>query len=294
MKNLTTDYLSNCFLFVTTKRWLSIGLVALLALGMLQFVSAALTSNFELVSVNNLGTDSGNGSTFEPLNKSMVSADGRFVAFCSRANDLVSMNSGHGYHSDVFVRDLQSRNTIKVITSENNAPQLGAISADNRCIFFSSQASNLVATDTNDANDIFVFEMPVTLTPQGCNCDATGAIKGTSGIDFLYGTEQADIICGLEDKDFIAGMGGDDCIDGGDGGDWIDGGRGDDMIFGGAGKDFIYGDRGNDKISGDDDEDFLFGGFGDDALDGGEGYDWLFCGHGIDGGIGEYVRNCEH
>jgi hypothetical protein len=53
-----------------------------------------------LVSANRSGEDSGNWTSYQPA----ISADGRFVAFGSRATDLVS-NSTYG-EWDVFVRDL--------------------------------------------------------------------------------------------------------------------------------------------------------------------------------------------
>ncbi len=259
------------------------------------FVRDLQSGTTTLVSVNKEGTDSGAGASDEPS----ISADGRFVVFDSVANDLVATDTNG--EMDVFVRDLQSGTTTLISVNKDGTDSgsvcfwgsyLPVISADGRIVVFESCADDLVATDTNGASDIFVSQ--IFQAPQGCNCDAPGAIKGTSDSDFLYGTEQTDIICGFGGQDFIAGLDGDDCIDGGDGNDWIDGGRGSDTIYGGAGKDLVYGDRGNDKISGDEDEDFLFGGAGDDMLDGGDGYDWLFCGRGTDEGIGEHVRSCEH
>ncbi|MEJ2406990.1 MAG: calcium-binding protein [Candidatus Thiodiazotropha sp.] len=255
------------------------------------FVRDLQNGTTALVSVNRDGADSGNNQSYPKV----ISADGRFVVFDSIADNLVHMDAMCGYF-DVFVRDLQRENTILVSVSKdgtcgNNSSRSFSISADNRRIFFDSNASNLVATDSNDTLDVFVFELSE--ASLSCNCNAHGAIKGTSSADFLYGTEQADIICGFGGDDLIFGLDGDDCIDGGEDKDWIDGGRGDDLIFGGAGKDLVYGGRGNDRISGDEDEDFLFGGAGDDRLDGAEGYDWVFCGRGTDEGVGEHVRGCE-
>jgi Ca2+-binding RTX toxin-like protein len=256
------------------------------------FVRDLQSGTTTLVSVNRDGTNSATGNSKFPV----ISADGRFVAFTSLAEDLVPTDTNSA--SDVFVRDLQSETTTLVsinrdgTNSATGDSKVPVISADGRFVAFGSLADDLVARDTNSTWDIFAYE--VFAAPQGCNCDDPKAIKGTSDPDFLYGTEQADIICGLGGQDFIAGLDGDDCIDGGDGNDWIYGGRGDERIFGRTGQDIIYGHRGNDEISGGDDNDFLFGGVGDDRLDGGEGYDWLFCGQGTDEGIGEYVRGCEN
>jgi Tol biopolymer transport system component len=245
-----------------------------------------------LVSVNKDGTDSGTNASNFPE----ISANGRFVTFYSLADDLVA-SDGNGM-GDTFVRDLESGATTLVslnkdgTDSANGYSFTSVISADGRIVAFQSDADDLVATDSNGKEDVFVYEVFEAL--QGCGCGDPGAIKGTSGADYLYGTEQDDIICGFGEQDFIAGMGGDDCIDGGDGDDWLYGGHGDDRIFGRAGNDIVYGYSGNDEISGDEDEDYLFGGDGDDWIDGGEGYDRVICGAGTDKGIGEYVRGCEN
>ena len=55
----------------------------------------------QLVSVNRFGTGSGNSRSFF----SVISADGRFVAFKSDATDLVADDTNS--NPDVFVRDLQ-------------------------------------------------------------------------------------------------------------------------------------------------------------------------------------------
>ena len=62
-----------------------------------------------LVSVNRFGTGSGNSSS----GASVISADGRFVAFASDASDLVA-NDINGATNDVFVRDLQLGTTTLV------------------------------------------------------------------------------------------------------------------------------------------------------------------------------------
>jgi Ca2+-binding RTX toxin-like protein len=247
-----------------------------------------------LDSVNKGGTGSGNSYSVFPR----ISANGRFVVFTSRANDLVDATDTNEIE-DVFVRDLQSGITILVSANEDGTdtgletyPNDGVISADGRVVAFESWGDDLMAIDNNGSPDVFAFELFE--APEGCDCADPAAIKGTSGPDFLYGTKEADIICGLGDRDFIASKGGDDCIDGGDGNDWILGGRGDDMIFGRAGNDVVYGYRGDDEIYGNEGEDYLFGDGGDDKLDGGKGYDWVFCGSGTDVGIGEHTRGCEN
>jgi hypothetical protein len=71
----------------------------LLALGMQGIISATSLSGVKLVSVNKDGTDSGNGVS----RYSVISADGRFVAFCSWASDLVATDTNGSL--DVFAFD---------------------------------------------------------------------------------------------------------------------------------------------------------------------------------------------
>jgi hypothetical protein len=118
-------------------------------------VSSALTSGLtELVSVSPSG-DIGNGSSSYPL----ISANGRFVAFSSRASNLVSGDTnGLG---DVFIRDRQTSTTERVSLSSsgrqgNHHSSLGGLSSDGRFVVINSNASNLVTNDTNEVGDVFV------------------------------------------------------------------------------------------------------------------------------------------
>ena len=117
-----------------------------------------------LVSVNNLVEDSGNGLSFEPA----ISADGRFIAFSSRANNLTAApdtNAGQPFpdsQTDVFVRDLQTETTTLISINQvgsdtgNNGSGSPRISADGRIVAFVSSASDLVAIDTSSGPDLFV------------------------------------------------------------------------------------------------------------------------------------------
>jgi len=95
-------------------------------------------------------------------NHSDISADGRYIAFDSFANNLVS---GDYYGTkDVFVRDRSSGTTTRVSvasdgTEANNYSEYPSISADGRYVAFASEASNLVSGDTNGYRDIFVHDL---------------------------------------------------------------------------------------------------------------------------------------
>lgn len=121
------------------------------------------------VSVSSLAAQ-GNGESSNPA----VSANGRFVAFASRASNLVAGDTNGAW--DVFVRDLVAGTTSRVSVSskehQSNGPSgfvrrlpqrrccssatLVAISADGRFVAFMSRASNLVAGDSNRVADVFI------------------------------------------------------------------------------------------------------------------------------------------
>src|SRR5262245_10891213 len=106
------------------------------------------------VSVDSGGAQ-GNSYSFEPT----ISADGRTVAFWSEATNLVGWDPNGA--SDVFVRDLESATTALVSVATDGTQGDGdssrpAISADGRLVAFLSEATNLVAGDTNGTYDIFV------------------------------------------------------------------------------------------------------------------------------------------
>lgn len=125
-----------------------------------------------------------------------ISADGRFVVFSSRADNLVSddtndfcpIDGSHANCQDIFVHDLRTRQTERVsVTSEGGEANASsgisympsAISADGRYIAFLSHASNLVPDDTNDVADIFIHDRVadqterVSLAADGSQSDAT-------------------------------------------------------------------------------------------------------------------------
>lgn len=90
------------------------------------------------------------------------SADGRLIAFRSRATNLVA-GDNTGAFFDIFVRDRQSGVTQRVSISSGGQPANGesespAISGDGRVIAFSSLASNLVVGDHNERADVFVHD----------------------------------------------------------------------------------------------------------------------------------------
>jgi tricorn protease-like protein len=91
-----------------------------------------------------------------------ISADGRYVAFATRANNLVSGDTNSTM--DVFVHDRQTGQTTRVSVSSKgwqatNHCEAPDISADGRYVAFQSAAVELVyPDDTNNHKDIFVHD----------------------------------------------------------------------------------------------------------------------------------------
>jgi Tol biopolymer transport system component len=113
------------------------------------------------VSLVSMSTSGVIGNSYS--NEPSISADGRYVAFHSNANNLASNDlSGN---MDVFVRDLQTDTTTLVSVStnggsSNNSSYQPSISADGRYVAFYSHASNLVASDANGTRaDVFVRDL---------------------------------------------------------------------------------------------------------------------------------------
>jgi Tol biopolymer transport system component len=104
-----------------------------------------------------------NGDSDQP----QISDDGTVVAFSSTAFNLVA-DDVNGT-SDIFVRDLAAgTNRLISVASTGSqadlASQNPALSGDGRVVAFSSLATNLVAGDTNQVEDVFVHELATDVT----------------------------------------------------------------------------------------------------------------------------------
>lgn len=153
--------------------------VVLLAPGL----RAAEAQPTELVS--RAGDDTlGNNTSDSPA----VSADGRFVVFLSKSNDLVPGDTNG--RVDVFVRDRANQSTVRVSVSSagveaDKDSANPAISADGRFVAFGSVAMNLVVADTNGQKDVFlhdrdpdvdgIFDEPGAISTVRASVDDVGA-----------------------------------------------------------------------------------------------------------------------
>jgi hypothetical protein len=88
-----------------------------------------------------------------------ISSEGRFVAFSSRASNLVPDDTNGVEDVFVYDRDLDATADLGGTDGPSNGgSSFPKISADGRYVVFQSSASNLVADDTNGVSDIFVFD----------------------------------------------------------------------------------------------------------------------------------------
>lgn len=134
------------------------------------------------VSMSPAGTQS-NGNSFNPA----ISADGRFVAFQSLASNLLPESNGNFYQVYLF-----DRITTKLILVSYQAGQVGndesqrpALSADGRYVAFESWADNLVAGDTNEVSDIFVYDREtgaLTLASVSAGGGAASNVSGSAAL----------------------------------------------------------------------------------------------------------------
>lgn len=119
-----------------------------------------------------------------------ISGDGRYVAFTSEATNLVSMDTNNV--QDIFIHDRQTGQTRRVSVASNGVEANGNsgkvdISNDGRYVTFFSHASNLVAGDTNDKADVFVYDLQsgnttrVSVNTRGAQADGGGHSPAISG-----------------------------------------------------------------------------------------------------------------
>lgn len=143
-----------------------------------------------------------NGDSFDPV----LSGNGRFVAFTSRASNLV-VGDTNGLH-DVFLRD-----RVLGTTEWISAPRLGgvagdsvlaSISRDGALVAFQSDASNLVPNDLPLTDDIFLLDRAhgtfraVNRTPGGALSNGASRLPRLSqdGQWLVFQSDSTDLVPG--------------------------------------------------------------------------------------------------
>jgi len=122
------------------------------------FVHDLVTGDTVRVSVSSDGEE-GNDDSWEPR----FSRDGRYVAFGSEADNLVGLDAN--VSPDTFVHDLTTGATEVVSLRTVGGSQFPAggsawldINADGRFVAFTSSSIFLVDDDTNEADDVFLYD----------------------------------------------------------------------------------------------------------------------------------------
>ncbi|MEP0916501.1 DUF4347 domain-containing protein [Leptolyngbya sp. DQ-M1] len=121
--------------------------------------------SLQLVSINSAGNNSGNGAEGFGNNPGsqnpVISRNGDAIAFTSSSTNLVAGDTNDKI--DVFVRNLVSNQTVLVSRGANGIGNGDSgnqsLSEDGTRIAFTSDATNLVAGDTNAQQDVFVRDI---------------------------------------------------------------------------------------------------------------------------------------
>jgi Tol biopolymer transport system component len=122
------------------------------------FVRDMQTTTFVRLSVDSSGSEALGLS-----NSASISADARYVVFESNATNLVSGDTNG--KTDVFLHDGLTGTTTRINldpaggeANDQSAAYPIAISTDGHRVAFGSDASNLVAGDTNGVADVFLYD----------------------------------------------------------------------------------------------------------------------------------------
>lgn len=128
------------------------------------FVRDRQLGTTQRVNLRNGGVEATGGFSFD----ASISGDGEFIQFSSAASNLVA-NDTNG-QADIFVHNRLTHITIRVSVVSGGAQAVGGSSReavmthDARYVAFLSDATNLVAGDTNASTDIFLHDRVMVTT----------------------------------------------------------------------------------------------------------------------------------
>ena len=114
------------------------------------------TNSIKRISLASNGVES-NGFS----NSVAIGDDGRYIIFNSDATNLVPNDTNNSTDTFIYDRLNQTVELINIAPNNTGADvpvSIGSISGNSRYITFASNASNLVANDTNAQRDIFVYD----------------------------------------------------------------------------------------------------------------------------------------
>jgi hypothetical protein len=141
------------------------------------FVYKVATDSIQLISRSSDGTIGDNHSY------SASSHDGRHFVFRSLASNLVPGDNNGKY--DIFLKDIQDgsveRLSIDSDEAQSNHDSLNAhLTPDRRYVLFDSTATNLVASDTNAVDDVFLRDRTLGTTERISIADDESEANGAS------------------------------------------------------------------------------------------------------------------
>jgi Tol biopolymer transport system component len=185
-----------------------VGCLALVVAASAQSAAQTVTATTVRVSVSSHGAQGNLPSWVEG-----ISADGRWVVFSSASAALVAGDTNE--RQDAFVRDRRTGKTTRVSVSSRGRQGQAArdpfggsaaegISADGRYVLFRSDAANLVAGDTNHAQDVFVSDRRIGRTTRvsvsSSGRQASGrsdfAVISPNGRFVAFGSEAPNLVAG--------------------------------------------------------------------------------------------------
>ena len=243
------------------------------------------TGETMLVSSSSAGA-SGNGFG---LGSARLSADGRYAVFSDSSSNLAAGDTNGSY--DIFRKDLATGETVVVSAAGNGTLGNGnsfapSISADGRYVLFESGASNLVAGDTNNAEDVFRKDLAtgeITLVSAAVGGSAPGngnSLAPSISADGRYAafaSAAGNLVAGDANSAqdiFLNDLGGGSTPPATPPVHIVAGTSGADRLSGTAGDDTINAFGGNDTI---------LASAGADAIDGSSGFDTVVFGIGFRG-----------
>jgi hypothetical protein len=123
--------------------------------------------------------------------RAAISGDGRRVVFSTAATNLTPDNLGTSGYLHIFLRDLTTNQTQLVSktwngTIANNSSYEPTLSAEGRYVAFYTDATNMVAGDTNGFVDVLVRDMqtgitaPVVYTANGVQANSHNFLNALS------------------------------------------------------------------------------------------------------------------
>lgn len=121
------------------------------------FLYEVATGDIERINEGPLGVEADVGTSWQ----SVISGDGRYIAFLSEATNLVAGDINA--KSDIFTYDTVEDEMLLISNDFNGTPSnddsfFATISQDGRYIAYGSSATDLVEDDTNGLADVFVWD----------------------------------------------------------------------------------------------------------------------------------------